>query len=118
MKIEASRLLMANVGNTFTTPVFNGSTSLRDAAGQMIEDTTKSVRRKKEVNDAFIEKLYADVTSLYRLDQIQTDSSSGRQDFGPLPQTSAALLAALAFAWACIIAYVLKEAVKKKKSAK
>ena len=33
VKIEAAQLLLDNLGNTFTTPVFNGSTSLRDAAG-------------------------------------------------------------------------------------
>ena len=48
VKIEASRLLIENTENTFTTPVFNGSTSVRDAAGQLIEDVTKSVRRKRD----------------------------------------------------------------------
>ena len=38
---------MDNTDKTFTTPVFNGSTSLRDAAGQLIENVTKSVRRKE-----------------------------------------------------------------------
>ena len=46
VKLKASRLLLDNVDNTFTTPVYNGSASLRNAAGQLIEDVTKSVRRK------------------------------------------------------------------------
>ena len=50
VKIEAAQLLLDNLGNTFTTPVFNGSTSLRDAAGQLIEDVTKSVRRDQVVD--------------------------------------------------------------------
>lgn len=29
--------------NTFVTPVFNGSASLRDASGQLIENVVKSV---------------------------------------------------------------------------
>ena len=37
-KIEAARLLMHYTDCTFVTPVFNGSASLRNAAGQLIED--------------------------------------------------------------------------------
>ena len=55
VKIRASRLLLDNIDNTFVTPVFNGSTSLRDAAGQMIENVTKSVRRKQTVDSATID---------------------------------------------------------------
>ncbi|MFR8851878.1 MAG: ABC transporter substrate-binding protein, partial [Blautia faecis] len=72
VKIKASRLLLDNVEHTFVTPVFNGSASLRDAAGQLIESVTKSVRRKQEIDDAYIDKLYSDVTSLYHLDQISS----------------------------------------------
>ncbi len=46
--IDAKRLLMDNINNTFVTPVFNGSTSLRDAAGQLIEEVTKDMRRTKK----------------------------------------------------------------------
>ena len=47
VKLDASKLLIDNIDNTFVTPVFNGSASLRDASGQMIEDVVKSVNRKK-----------------------------------------------------------------------
>ena len=67
IKILASQLLMDHTGDTFITPVFNGSASLRDAAGQMIENVTKSVRRKETVDDAYFEKLYDDMVSLYHL---------------------------------------------------
>ena len=101
VKIAATKLLMENTGNTFTTPVFNGSTSLRDAAGQMIEEVTKSVRRKQTVDEAYMQKLFSDVNSLYRLDQISV-SSDGPRDLGPLPQTAVLLLGALAVAWVLI----------------
>jgi multiple sugar transport system substrate-binding protein len=118
VKIKAAKLLLENIDNTFVTPVFNGSTSLRDAAGQLIENTVKSVRRKQEVNDAYIEDLYSDVTSLYRLDQLGTEGVSGKADLGKLPGTAVALLSALGVVWVLIIAYVVYEAVKKhKKSA-
>jgi len=114
IKIDATRLLMDNTPNTFVTPVFNGSTSLRNAAGQLIENVNKSVRRKQEVNEAFIAAQYEEVTSLYRLDQIA--ASSGKITFGPLPAASRALLASLALCWVIMGIYVTSDWLKKKKS--
>ena len=115
VKIKASRLLLDNTDHTFVTPVFNGSASLRDAAGQMIEIVTKSTRRKQTVDDAFMQKMFEDVTSLYRLDQ-KNMSSAGKTDLGPLPQTAVLLLTALAVTWAGILLYVISEALKKRKN--
>lgn len=118
VKILASQLLMDNTENTFVTPVYNGSASLRNAAGQMIEDVTKSVRRKKTVDDAFIDKLYADMTSLYRLDQMQDGRGSGAVggDLGPMPAASIALLCSLGGVWLLLVVYLIREALKKKKA--
>lgn len=118
IKIKASQILMDNTEHTFVTPVYNGSASLRNAAGQMIEDVTKSVRRKKTVDDAFIEKLYADMTSLYRLDQIEGSGTAVGDDLGPLPLTALWLLGSLGTAWILILAYVITESVRKKKRMK
>ena len=116
VKIQATQLLIRHTEDTFVTPVFNGSASLRDAAGQMIEDVTKSVRRKKTVDDAFIDDLYRSVTSLYRLDQGGVrENLSGVRTLGELPGTARALLISLASAWALILAYVVLSAVKKKR---
>ncbi|MEF2851416.1 MAG: ABC transporter substrate-binding protein, partial [Lachnospiraceae bacterium] len=115
VKLQASKLLLDHAEDTFVTAVFNGSASLRDAAGQLIENVTKSVRRKKEIDDAFIEKLYSDVTSLCHLDQIQADGSSGKKELGPLPKTSVVLLTVLGVIWGVILLYLLAELVKKRK---
>ena len=109
VKIEASKLLMENTKNTFVTPVFNGSASLRAAAGQLIENTVKGARRKQEMNDAFIEKLYSEVSSLYRLDQI-----SGNQQARTIPTGSWVLLGTIAAVWAVIVIFKLREAKKNK----
>ncbi len=115
IKLDAAQLLLDNVDLTFTTPVFNGSTSLRDAAGQLIENVTKSVKRKQVVDDAFIEKLYDDMTSLYRLDQ--TSLASGKlTELGPLPTESVVLLTTLGAAWVLIIIYVVRSAAKNRKN--
>ncbi len=114
VKIKASKLLLEQVENTFVTPVFNGSASLRNAAGQMIEEVAKATRRKKEVNDAFLEDLFADMTSLYRLNQ-KTGMNAGKKELGALPGTAVALLVALAAAWGGMGLYVGFSYVKKKR---
>lgn len=113
IKIKASKLLLENVQYTFVTPVFNGSASLRDAAGQLIENTVKSVRRKQTVDDAYIQKLYQDVISLYRLDQIGGGTEM-KKELGPLPGTAKILLLSLAFVWGCILATTVFRFYKKK----
>ena len=117
VKIRAAGLLLEHMEDTFVTPVFNGSASLRDAAGQMIENTVKSVRRKQTVDDAYMEKLYTDVASLYRLDQIekQNGMSTGKADLGELPQTAVSLLAGLAGAWMLILLYAAAGFWRKRK---
>ena len=139
VKIQASKLLLDYVEYSFTTPVFNGSTSVRTAAGQLIELTVKAVRRGEltDMEDsAFYEETYADVTSLYRLDQLGSSSSSEdgedeggtetgedgttsgstSEDLGPLPAGSKALLGTLAAAWVVIIAVTVLRKRREKKA--
>ncbi len=117
VKIKASRMLMDNTENTFVTPVFNGSASLRNAAGQMIENTVKAVRRNKPVDDAFMENLDREMTALYRLDQVQAGNNHGR-DLGPMPKESVLLLSTLAVVWVFILLYLVKNAVSSGKHGK
>ena len=114
VKIEAARLLLDNTDNTFVTEVFNGSASLRDAAGALIENVTKAERRKKTVDDAFLDKTFSDVTNLYHLNETSGGASS-KQALGPLPGTARTLLTLLGLAWVLIILYVVYEFVQKKK---
>ena len=113
-KLDASRLLLSHTEDTFVTPVFNGSASLRNAAGQLIENVANAVRRGETVDDAYMEALTADVTALYRLDQKDIATGS-RQKLGSLPHTAVLLLATLAFVWCMILLYVLSDFVKKRK---
>ncbi|MBR5527374.1 MAG: extracellular solute-binding protein [Clostridia bacterium] len=111
IKIRASKLLLDNVEHTFVTPVFNGSASLRDAAGQMIENVTKSVRRKENVDEDYYKALYDDVKALHRLDS--AGLSGGKVKLGKLPEASRALIICLVAVWVLIIAYRIYDAVKK-----
>ena len=115
VKIAATRLLLDHIGDTFVTPVFNGSASLRDAAGQMIENVNKSVRRRETVDEAYMEKLYGDVTALYRLNSRGASASAGRAELGPLPSMSVGLLCTLGAVWMLLGAYAVRQMVKKHK---
>ena len=100
VKIQASRLLMDHIADTFVTPGFNGSASLRSAAGQMIENPCKNARRKAKMNDEAIEKIFSDVSSLYRLEQ-----TGGKAAAQPLPKSAWILLGAIAGIWILIGLY-------------
>ena len=108
VKIKATKILLENTENTFVTPVFNGSTSLRDASGQMIENVAKSTNRKETIDEAYMDNLFDSVSSLYRLDQLgQGSISMSKEDMGPLPGTAKALLIGLATAWVLIVVFYL-----------
>lgn len=112
IKIDAAKLLMANTANTFTTPVFQGSTSVRDTAGLLIESVCKAERRKQPVDEAALDKLRTEACSLYQLNPsapgwtAQPDSEGGAQqssaEKGPLPTASRILLGSLAAVWLVI----------------
>ena len=112
IKLDATKLLLENTGNTFVTPVFNGSASLRNAAGQLIEDVKKVARRGEPIDEAYLDALFAEMVSLYRLDQVAL--SSGQVSLGELPAASRALLATLALCWICMGIYVAVDKLKKK----
>ena len=116
VKIDAARLLLENTDNTFVTAVFNGSASLRNAAGQLIENVNKAVRRGQTVDEDYLDSLFSEVSALYRLDQIS--ASSGQADLGPLPAASKALLAALALCWLAMGAYTARDWLQKRKREK
>ena len=102
VKIQAAKLLLEHEGDTFVTPVFNGSASLRDAAGQLIEEVTKSVRRGETVDDAYMENLYSDITSLYHLDEYGA-LSQGRAGSGPSSPYCPGAPGALGGVWILIL---------------
>lgn len=117
VKIEATGLLLDYSDKTFVTPVFNGSASLRDASGQMIEEVTKARRRKIAVDDAFIDKLYDNMRSLYRLDSA-TVAGAGNSglDLGPLPSATRGLIIVLIIVWVSIAVYVGLTKTKERKN--
>ena len=114
-KIQATQLLLEHTEHTFTTPVFNGSASLRDAAGQLIEAVTKTIRRGGTIDRAAILEIYSDTASLYRLNQGGRNLTAGKAELGALPIGSVVLLVTLAGIWLVMGFSLVAGAIKKKK---
>ncbi len=106
VKISAAELLIDNTANTFVTPVYNGSTSLRNAAGQLIEEVAKSARRKENIDSTYINKLYDTIASRYKLVVSQAD----------LPLGSILLLAIIAIVWLILAGYFVRMMIKKRQN--
>ena len=114
-KIAASKILLDNIDNTFITPVFNGSASLRNAAGYLIEETGKSVKRGITVNDAQLEKTFDKVRSLYKLGE-KVIAEDGKAELGEMPKSSIILLSSLGGVWVLIGAYAITDyCIRRKK---
>ena len=94
--------------------MFNGTASLRNAAGQLIEDVNLAARQGQTIDEEFLEAAYENVSALYRLDQIS--AASGKAELGPLPGEARALVIALAAVWAAMGIYALNSQRNKKKS--
>ena len=109
VKLKATKLLMDNTENTFITPVFNGSTALRNTAGQLIEEVTKTVRRGGEVDDEYLDVLYETMSVTYHLDELE-----GKKSFGKMPTGSVILLIVLAVTWVFIGIFAIFERKKRK----
>lgn len=127
VKIKASKLVLDNIPNTFVTPVFNGSASLRNASGQMIENVSKSVRRKETIDDNYINTLFKDMISLYHLENISSKDNSDtlkdtavselpKASFSNLPTESKILITVFVIIWIIIGLYSLNEMLKKRKT--
>lgn len=116
VKIDAAKLLLDNVDNSFVTPVFNGSVSLRNAAGQMIEEVVKSAYRRETIDEKYIDDLFADMVSLYRLDNIVMEEGEPPiTEPEGLPGASIALLASIGGVWCLLVGAFIFERVKNSK---
>ena len=115
IKIDAATLLLDHMSDTFTTPVFSGSASLRDAAGALIENVAKASRRGMTVDEAYIAKTYEDVRSLYKLDA--AGSLAAKKDNAqPLPFASKLLIVCLIVTWIVMGAVYAYSRFRKAKS--
>ena len=107
VKIEATQLLLDHIEDTFVTPVFNGSASLRDAARAVDLAELAGAKDLHLVVNRISPKLFGQMHATGA-------AATGQEDLGPLPATAKALLAVIAAAWIDILAYVLIDKAKAK----
>ena len=117
VKVDTVKLLLQYTDKTFVTPVFNGSANLRQAAGDLVEESCKAGRQKRKLE---IDKIFTDQQALHHLDEIvvqeeQGVAYGGKETFGPLPTGAVALLVSLGVVWVGLAAWAVTEFVKKKK---
>ena len=118
-KIDAAKLLLDNLDNTFITPVFNGSTNLRNAAGQLIEEVAKSVKRNQTINESYLESLYERMSTLYHLDEISASEEGPNKIYlSGIPEESMALIVVICGIWVALAIYFIFSMVKKRKTSK
>ena len=127
VKIDAEKLLVDNIDNTFITPVFNGSTALRNAAGYLIEMTIKEINKNSKVingdnykdviNEKFFDDLFAKTINKYKLNDIDRNIGYVITD-KKLPMTSIILLLSIGIAWIVIIFFATRKYLKAKKVAR
>ena len=123
VKIKASKVMLDNIDNTFITPVFNGSTALRNTAGALIEGVVKSARRKEIIDDKYLTALYNKLISQYSLEDgagkiiwggtppgatppTEGELPAGGESQKTIPPGGIVLIISLAAVWGAIIAYV------------
>ncbi len=111
IKLKATKLLISNTENTFVTPVFNGSATLRNEAGQMIENVVKSARRKEVIDDSYFEKLFGTANM-----NVDKTSISEKSELGEMPFVSILLLTSLGMIWICIFVYIILNALRTRKN--
>ncbi len=105
VKIDATKLIIDNVDNTFVTPVFNGSVSLRNAAGGMIEEIADAVRVGKNITPGYINGIYRDMASLWKLNV----------ELGPISSGAIALISAIAVTDLGLLSYFVATKIRDKK---
>ncbi|MCQ2771056.1 MAG: extracellular solute-binding protein, partial [Clostridia bacterium] len=113
VKLDAAKIVIDNVENSFVTNVFNGSASLREAAGELIEMVNKEVRYGVTIDDDYYPEMYSKVSALKHLDEI--GKFDGKAELGPLPKDSIIMLAVIGAAWVVMGTIVLVKLIRKKK---
>ncbi len=109
VKLDATKLVLDNVNNTFISPVFNGSSDVRDCGSYLIEACCGNNTRYKTSED--IDTLYQKCIEKYGLQEILNNTDQKRT-ISPVAIT---LLTSIGVIWVIMGSYVLYEYKKEKK---
>lgn len=117
VKIDAAKIVIDHINDTFITPAFNGSASVRNAAGQLIESSFEAKYKGEDKMD----QLFEDTISLYKLNEttnIITDQPTNTNANTSLPKEAVVLITTLVVVWVLLGTYVIVDFVKKKSKKK
>ena len=112
VKRDATKLVLDNIENTFISPVFNGSSDIRDAGAYLVEGVCGNNKRYKTAEE--IDTLYEKCIEKYGLQDL-INSTTGNVERKQISKESIILLVSLGVVWILLGAYVLNDMVLKKK---
>lgn len=111
VKRDATKLVLDNIDNTFISPVFNGSSDVRDAGAYLIEGVCGNNTRYKTYNE--LATLYQRCIEKYSLQDLL--EGNGRVVKHSISKESIVLLSVLGGTWVLLGAYVVYDKILKKK---
>lgn len=111
VKRDATKLVLDNINNTFISPVFNGSSDVRDAGAYLVEAVCGNNTRYKTY--AELEGLYTRCIDKYALQAII--DGTGRESKKHISKESIIMLSVLGVTWVLLGTYVVYEKIIKKK---
>ena len=109
VKRDATKLVLDNIENTFISPVFNGSSDVRDAGSYLIEGVCGNNTRYKKYNE--LEVLYEKCIKNYGLQ----DLLDGKLPSKSISKESIIMLSILGITWILLGTYVVYDKIIKKK---
>lgn len=112
VKIDATKLVIDNIDNTFISAVFNGSTRLRYASSYILDQVCKG---RSAYSGAEINEILNKSKSLYKITNIKNNSG----EVGALPKQAKILIISLVSVWIIlIVVYAIKFINMKKRAIK
>ena len=115
VKIKAANIVRNNVEYSFVTPVFNGSSLVRRASGDLIEKVIFDVKTKSSnINDSnYIDQVISLIKDQYKLDSIKVGTNVKKDT--PLPSGSIVLIVTLSIVWVGLGTYYILNYLNNKK---
>ena len=115
VKIKAANIVRNNVEYSFVTPVFNGSSLVRKASGDLIEKVIFDVKTKlSNLNDSdYIDQVISLIKDQYKLDSIKVGTNVKKD--APLPSGSIVLIVTLSIVWVGLGTYYVLNYLNNKK---
>ena len=113
--IDASKVVLNNISNTFITSVFNGSADVRQAAGSLISSATAHKSKQNSYTNEDLDDLYSRIITNYKLseDKIKDDVKVQSNVIIEI-----ILFIILGLIWLQIIIFIITKRLKKKKKIK